>query len=206
MPAMDGIELCRRVKSDLNYSHIPFILLTAKTTIEAKVEGMESGADVYLEKPLSIQQLHLQIKNLLRMRQNFHKHMSSLNGDLEELQPSEYGLTRQSLQFVEHVQQILIENMSDEGFSIDSMAGMMNMSRSSFYRKLKSLTGQSPVDFLKSQRIKRAAALLLEGYTITEVSVKVGFSSSSYFTKCFKQQFNMLPKEYIKEHTKQNEQ
>lgn len=206
MPAMDGIELCRRVKSDLNYSHIPFILLTAKTTIEAKVEGMESGADVYLEKPFSIQQLHLQIKNLLRMRQNFHKHMSSLNGDLEELQPSEYGLTRQSLQFVEHVQQILIENMSDEGFSIDSMAGMMNMSRSSFYRKLKSLTGQSPVDFLKSQRIKRAAALLLEGYTITEVSVKVGFSSSSYFTKCFKQQFNMLPKEYIKEHTKQNEQ
>ena len=198
MPVMDGIELCRRVKGDINYSHIPLIMLTAKITLEAKVEGMESGADVYLEKPFSIQQLHLQIKNLLRMRQNFHKRMSSLNGDLEELQPSEFGLTRQNLQFVERVQQILAENMSDEGFSIDSMAGMMNMSRSSFYRKLKSLTGQSPVDFLKSQRITRAAALLLEGYNITEVSVKVGFSSASYFTKCFKQQFNMLPKEYVK--------
>ena len=201
MPVMDGIELCRRVKGDINYSHIPLIMLTAKTTLEAKVEGMESGADVYLEKPFSIQQLHLQIKNLLRMRQNFHKRMSALNGDLKEVQPSEFGLTRQNLQFVERVQQILSDNMSDEGFSIDSMAGMMNMSRSSFYRKLKSLTGQSPVDFLKSQRITRAAALLLEGYNITEVSVKVGFSSASYFTKCFKQQFKMLPKDYVKEHT-----
>ena len=201
MPVMDGIELCRRVKGDIIYSHIPLILLTAKTTLEAKVEGMESGADVYLEKPFSIQQLHLQIKNLLRMRQNFHKRMSSLNGDLEKVQPSEFGLTRQNLQFVEHVQQILIDNMSDESFSIDSMAGMMNMSRSSFYRKLKSLTGQSPVDFLKSQRITRGAALLLEGFFVTEVAVKVGFSSSSYFTKCFKQQFEMLPKEYVKEHT-----
>lgn len=204
MPVMDGIELCRRVKGDINYSHIPLIMLTAKITLEAKVEGMESGADVYLEKPFSIQQLHLQIKNLLRMRQNFHKRMSSLNGDLEDLQPSEFGLTRQNLQFVERVQQILAENMSDEGFSIDSMAGMMNMSRSSFYRKLKSLTGQSPVDFLKSQRITRAAALLLEGYNITEVSVKVGFSSASYFTKCFKQQFNMLPKEYVKSRQERN--
>lgn len=201
MPVMDGIELCRRVKGDIIYSHIPLILLTAKTTLEAKVEGMESGADVYLEKPFSIQQLHLQIKNLLRMRQNFHKRMSSLNSDLEKVQPSEFGLTRQNLQFVEHVQQILIDNMSDESFSIDSMAGMMNMSRSSFYRKLKSLTGQSPVDFLKSQRITRGAALLLEGFSVTEVAVKVGFSSSSYFTKCFKQQFEMLPKEYVKEHT-----
>lgn len=203
MPVMDGMELCRRVKGDINYSHIPLILLTAKITLDAKVEGMESGADVYLEKPFSIQQLHLQIKNLLRMRQNFHKRMSSLNGNLEELQPSEFGLTRQNLEFVERVQQILAENMSDDGFSIDSMAGMMNMSRSSFYRKLKSLTGQSPVDFLKSQRITRAASLLLEGYNITEVSVKVGFSSASYFTKCFKQQFNMLPKEYVKSRQEQ---
>ena len=93
MPVMDGIELCRRVKGDIIYSHIPLILLTAKTTLEAKVEGMESGADVYLEKPFSIQQLHLQIKNLLRMRQNFHKRMSSLNGDLEKVQPSEKNRT-----------------------------------------------------------------------------------------------------------------
>ncbi len=203
MPVMDGIELCHRVKGDIIYSHIPLILLTAKTSLEAKVEGMESGADVYLEKPFSVHQLHLQINNLLRMRQNFHKHMSSLNGDLAKVQPSEFGLTRQNLQFVERVQKILIDNMSDESFSIDSMASMMNMSRSSFYRKLKSLTGQSPVDFLKSQRITRGAALLLEGFSVTEVSVKVGFSSSSYFTKCFKQQFDMLPKEYVKEHTQE---
>ncbi len=199
MPVMDGIELCRRVKGDMNYSHIPVILLTAKTTIEAKVEGMENGADVYMEKPFSMQQLHLQINNLLRMRQEFHKRMLELDGDVATVQPSEYGLTRQNLQFVEGVQRILNENMGDESFSIDSMAGMMNMSRSSFYRKLKSLTGQSPVDFLKVQRIKRAAALLPEGYSVAEVSVKVGFSSASYFTKCFKQHYGMLPKDYVKE-------
>lgn len=199
MPVMDGIELCRRIKGDMIYSHIPVILLTAKTTIEAKVEGMENGADVYMEKPFSMQQLHLQINNLLRMRQEFHKRMLELDGDVAAVQPSEYGLTRQNLQFVEGVQRILNENMGDEGFSIDSMAGMMNMSRSSFYRKLKSLTGQSPVDFLKVQRIKRAAALLPEGYSVAEVSVKVGFSSASYFTKCFKQHYGMLPKVYVKE-------
>lgn len=197
MPVMDGIELCRKVKSEINYSHIPVILLTAKTSVEAKVEGMESGADVYLEKPFSIRQLHLQIMSLLRMRQNFHKRMSQIDGKLDTVKPSEYGITRQNLEFVENVQKILGDNIKDEAFSIDSMAEQMNMSRSSFYRKLKSLTGMSPVDFLKTQRMNKASRLLLDGLNVSEVAVKVGFSSASYFTKCFKQQFGILPREYV---------
>ena len=196
MPNMDGNEFCKKVKGNLDYSHIPFILLTAKTTLEAKVEGMNSGADIYLEKPFAIQQLHKQIENLLRLRQSFYARMSALKGEVPNIAANEFGMSQQDLQFVERIQKLLNENIGDEAFSIDSLASELNMSRSSFYRKLKGLTGMTPVDFMKTQRMNRAADLLLMGNPIQNVSMKVGFTSASYFTKCFKQQFGVLPKDY----------
>jgi len=200
MPRVDGIELCKRIKEDINYSHIPVILLTAKTSVEAKLQGMQSGADVYLEKPFSAKQLQLQIMSLLRMRQQFHERMKQIDGtqnDPAAATPSNLGLTQQDLLFMQRLQQMVAENMRDEEFSIDMLAEQMNMSRSSFYRKIKALTDLTPVEYLKTQRLEQAAALLKQGYRITEVAERVGFSSSSYFAKCFKARFGVLPKDFI---------
>ena len=216
MPHMDGNELCRRLKEDINYSHIPVILLTAKTSVEAKVEGMESGADIYLEKPFSIKQLHLQITNLLRMRQIYYERRRNIDspavGDsqstttggeaLNSLQ--QYGLNQQDMHFLEKLQQMVADNMRDEEFSIDMLAEQMNMSRSSFYRKVKALTDMTPVDYLKMRRIEQAAILIKQGYRINEVAERVGFTSSSYFAKCFKAHFAVLPKDYLAKLNDQN--
>jgi len=201
MPQMDGIELCTKVKEDINYSHIPVILLTAKTSVEAKVEGMQSGADIYLEKPFSIKQLHLQILNLLKMRQTYYERMRNIshdvNDDANTDNENKLGLTQQDLLFMERLQKMVAENMRDEEFSIDQLAEQMNMSRSSFYRKIKALTDMTPVDYLKMCRLEQAATLLRQGIRITEVAERVGFTSSSYFAKCFKGRFGVLPKDFI---------
>ena len=199
MPRMDGIGLCTKVKEDINYSHIPVILLTAKTSVEAKVEGMQSGADVYLEKPFSIKQLQLQIVSLLKMRQTYHERMRSISHDADADAPGEgsLGLTRQDLLFMERLQKMVAANMGDDDFSIDQLAGQMNMSRSSFYRKIKALTGMTPVDYLKMRRLEQAATLLRQGIRITEAAERVGFTSSSYFARCFKSRFGVLPKDFV---------
>ena len=197
MPRMDGNELTRRVKQDINTSHIPIILLTAKTSVEAKLEGMESGADIYLEKPFSVKQLHLQIMSLLRLRQNFYERMRQIDGAAAATtSEGELGINQQDLQFMQRLQRMVSENMRDEEFSIDQLAEQMAMSRSSFYRKIKALTDQTPIEYLKTQRLKRAAQLLRQGSRINEVAEQVGFTSSSYFAKCFKAHFGVLPKDY----------
>ncbi|MBR2235654.1 MAG: helix-turn-helix domain-containing protein, partial [Prevotella sp.] len=198
MPRIDGIELCKRIKDDVNYSHIPVILLTAKTTVEAKLEGMQNGADIYLEKPFSIRQLHLQIMSLLRMRQNFHERMKQINGTAAvDTNDGELGLSQQDILFMERLQQMVADNMRDEEFSIDQLAEQMNMSRSSFYRKIKALTDLTPIEYLKMRRLEQAATLLRQGLRITEVAERVGFTSSSYFAKCFKARFGVLPKDFV---------
>lgn len=198
MPRMDGNELCRQLKSDINYSHLPVILLTAKTTMEAKLEGMQSGADIYMEKPFSMKQLHLQISSLLRIRQSFYERMKQVDGAQAALTAeSEFGINQQDLQFMERLQELVRQNMKDEQFSIDILAEQMNMSRSSFYRKIKALTDLTPVDYMKTQRLERAAQLLRQGQRITEVADQVGFTSSSYFAKCFRAKYGVLPKDYL---------
>ena len=198
MPRMDGIQLCQRVKNDINYSHIPVVLLTAKTSVEAKLEGMQSGADVYLEKPFSSKQLHLQITSLLRMRQHFHERMQQIEGSMPAAEHADsLGMNQQDLLFMERLRQMTDENLRDEEFSIDQLAEQMNMSRSSFYRKIKALTDMTPVDYMKTRRLEHAALLLRQGGRITEVAEQVGFTSSSYFAKCFKARFGVLPKDYV---------
>ena len=202
MPRMDGNELCRRLLVDINYSHIPVILLTAKTSVDAKVEGMQSGADIYIEKPFSIKQLEMQINNLLRMRQTYYERMRNIVSPSEA--SSEQGkqegtgaFNQQDMRFMEKLQKMVADNMRDEEFSIDMLAEQMNMSRSSFYRKIKALTDMTPVDYLKMRRIEQAALLLKQGYRINEVAERVGFTSSSYFAKCFKARFGVLPKDFV---------
>lgn len=200
MPRMDGVELCRRVKEDVNYSHIPVILLTAKTSGEAKVEGMENGADIYMEKPFTVKQLHLQIVNLLRMRYQFYERMRSIDGlEKTEQAAGELGMNRQDINFLQKMNKYMHDNISDEEFSIDTLAESLNMSRSSFYRKIKALTGMTPVDYMRNARLDHAATLLANGGKVTEVAQMVGFTSSSYFAKCFKAKFGLLPKDYASE-------
>ncbi len=200
MPRMDGVELCRRLKQNVETSHLPVILLTAKVSVDAKVEGMESGADIYLEKPFSIRQLRAQIENILRLRQQFYERMKALDGfhtAAADLSDKPLGLNQQDLQFVENLQKLVEENMRDEEFSIDTLAEQLNLSRSSFYRKIKALTGMTPSDYLKNARMNQAAHLLRSGLRSSEVAERVGFTSSSYFAKCFKAQFGCLPKDYV---------
>lgn len=195
MPVMDGLELCRSVKSDIDYSHIPVILLTAKTTLESKVEGFDCGADVYIEKPFSIKQLYKQIENLLKLRLAFHKLMSTLSGGTPSA-TAEFALSQKDFELIEKIQSVMLEQLSDENFSIDTLAEELHMSRSNFYRKIKALSGMAPNDYVKTFRLNKAAEFIRNGDRISEVSERVGFSSSSYFAKCFKAQFSVLPKDY----------
>lgn len=203
MPGMSGAELCRKVKDDQRFGHIPFIILTAKTDTEAKVEGMACGADVYIEKPFAIRQLTLQIANIINTReQNMARVSSAATGSAVTGVPlaaddDEPSLNRVDAEFLKTLDDYIRDNISEEEFSIDVMAKQMNMSRSSFYRKLKSVTSMTPVDYLKNYRLDYSAQLLLDGVRVTEVAAMSGFTSSSYFAKCFKAKFGMIPKEYV---------
>ena len=199
MPGMSGAEFCRKVKADWRFNHIPFIILTAKTDTEAKVEGMACGADVYMEKPFAIRQLSLQIANIMHTRElNIARASSATSDGAGTVPPDvEASLNRVDAEFLKTLDDYIRDNISEEEFSIDVMAKQMNMSRSSFYRKLKSVTSMTPVDYLKNYRLDYSARLLLDGVRVTEVAAMSGFTSSSYFAKCFKAKFGMIPKEYV---------
>lgn len=199
MPEVDGLELSKAVKSDINHSHIPVILLTAKTTMESKIEGLEYGADVYIEKPFSVKFLHKQIENLLKLKQTYQKLMTAYPSPVM----TDMSISKKDQEFIEKLHEEIENHIAELDFSIDNIAETMFMSRSSFYRKIKSITGMSPNDYLKVFRLNKAAELLLENeYSIAEICDKVAFSSSSYFAKCFKAQFGVLPKDYTGEKIK----
>lgn len=195
MPDIDGLELTRKIKSDINYSHIPIILLTAKTTMDSKIEGLEYGADVYIEKPFSVKYLHKQIENLLKLKQTYQKMIASF---LPSDAKTDISISKKDQEFIDKLHIEIEKHIAELDFSIDNIAETMFMSRSSFYRKIKSITGMSPNDYLKVFRLNKAAELLLEGnLSISEICDQVAFSSSSYFAKCFKAQFGVLPKDYL---------
>ncbi|MEL7585644.1 MAG: two-component regulator propeller domain-containing protein [Prolixibacteraceae bacterium] len=194
MPEMDGFELCRTIKSDISYSHIPVILLTAKVALDSKIEGMEYGADVYLEKPFSMKYLQKQIGNLLQLKQSFQKMLSADPSRAVVSMP----VSKRDKEFLERLHASVEEHIGDPGFSIDTIAETMFMSRSSFYRKIKGIAGMSPNDYLRVLRLNKAAELLLQNdLPVSEICTQTGFSSSSYFAKCFKAHFGVLPKDYV---------
>ena len=195
MDGMDGLELCRRIKTDIDTSHIPVVLLTAKTNLETKIQGLEYGADAYIEKPFSIAHLNAQLTNLIAGRNRLREVFVSTPQPATRIE----AYNRLDQEFVDRCTAIITENITVPDFSIEMLAQEMGMSRTSVFVKLKAITGTTPNDFIKLIRLKVACKLMAEGhYRATEVGFLVGFNSSSYFAKCFFKQFGMRPNDYIK--------
>lgn len=194
MPVMDGFELCKTIKSDLNYSHIPVILLTAKTNIQSKIEGMELGADAYIEKPFSVEYLQACATNLILNREKLRRTFAQS----PFVAANTMALTKADEEFIKRLNEVIKMNLSNPEFSMEDMADGMNMSRSNFYRKIKGVLDLSPNEYLRLERLKNAAQLLREGENrINEICYTVGFNSPSYFSKCFQKQFGVSPKDFI---------
>ena len=197
MPVMDGIELCRKLKTDIKTSHIPIILLSAKAGIESRIEGLDTGADAYIAKPFTIKLIEVQISNIIENRKNLRKKFSK---ELV-LQPSKIAITPIDANFLQKAIGIVEEHMSDTDFSVDIFIKEIGMSRSRMHRKIRALTSQSTSEFIRTIRLKRAVSLLEKSQlSIEEISYAVGFSSTAYFTKCFRIQFGVPPSEYAKSH------
>lgn len=193
MPVMDGFELCKTIKSDLNYSHIPIILLTAKTNIQSKIEGMELGADAYIEKPFSVKYLQACASNLIQNREKLRQAFA----ESPFIAANTMALTKADEEFIKRLNEVIQINYGNPEFSMDDMADNLNMSRSNFYRKIKGVLDLSPNEFLRLERLKKAAQLLKEGENrVNEICYMVGFNSPSYFAKCFQKQFGVLPKDF----------
>lgn len=194
MPKIDGLELCSRIKSDLSYSHIPIILLTAKTNVQAKIDGIRSGADAYIEKPFSIEFLLVSISGMLTNREKLHQAFVSS----PFIGTSTMAITKADESFLKILNEEVERNMSDPEFNLDDLAASMHMSRSSLNRKIKGILDLTPNDYIRLERLKKAASLLQEGECkINEVCYRVGFNTPSYFAKCFQKQFGVLPKDFV---------
>ena len=191
---MDGFELCKKIKSDLTYSHIPVILLTAKTNIQSKIEGMELGADAYIEKPFSVEYLHACASNLIQNREKLRQAFTQS----PFVAADTMALTKADEEFIQRLNEVIQMNLSNPDFCMENMADGMNMSRSNFYRKIKGVLDLSPNEYLRLERLKKAAQLLKEGENrINEICYTVGFNSPSYFSKCFQKQFGVSPKDFV---------
>lgn len=196
MPRLDGLSLSRRIKDNPALSHIPVIMLTAKTDEKDKLEGYANGADVYLTKPFNSDVLLSVIANIISSRDKFREKIleASSEGEIEEGAP----VGEKDRQFLGALIQYIDRNLSNGNVDILSLSGEMCMSRSSLFRKLRSLTGMTPNSFVNSYRLNKAAGLLRNGdYRVSEVCDMLGFKSASYFAKAFKQQFGVSPSEYL---------
>ena len=193
MPGMDGVELCRHLKSDERTSHIPVILLTAKADIESRLEGLETGADDYITKPFHAHELQIRSKNLIAQRNKLKERFSRSI----ILKPKDIAITSPDEIFLRKVMVIVEEHMSNTEYSAEDFQKGIGMSRMQLHRKLKALTGHSAGEFIRVQRLIRASDLLIKGGgNISDVCYQTGFTSLSYFAKCFKQQFGCTPKEF----------
>ena len=196
MPEMDGLELCDYLKGRIDYSHIPFILLTAKTTLQAKIEGMKTGADAYIEKPFSVEYLKACISNLLNSREKLRQ--AFLNSTLAPT--SSVAMSKTDEDFLKQLKDLVMEHLQDPDFCLDDMTTRLNMSRSSLNRKIKGVLGMTPNEYIRLERLNKAAQLLKDGEgRVNEICYMVGFGTPSYFAKCFRDQFGVLPKEFIRE-------
>jgi len=203
MPEMDGVELLQKIRSNTKTSHIPFILLTAKTDIESRLEGLTYGADDYITKPFSVRYLRARIDNIMRLRLRLYEE-AGYQKDLREDTPvgvqeekKEHSITAQDEQFIQRIKEIVEENIDNSNFIVEDLVSKMAMSRTVFFKKLKSLTGFAPIEFIRDIKIRHAAKMMeYEQYTIKEIAFMVGFSDTKYFTQCFKQIFGMPPSEY----------
>ena len=221
MPEKDGIEMTRELRADMTTSHIPIILLTAKTTIESKLEGLEYGADDYITKPFSATYLQARVENLLMQRkklQNFYRdslthvtvsetpvaqgetlagHASAEPVSSAAEEPAMPEMSPNDRKFMDKLVDLMEQNMDNGELVVDDLVRELAVSRSVFFKKLKTLTGLAPIEFIKEMRIKRAAQLIETGeFNMTQISYMVGINDPRYFSKCFKAQVGMTPTEY----------
>jgi signal transduction histidine kinase/ligand-binding sensor domain-containing protein/DNA-binding response OmpR family regulator len=193
MPVMDGISLLKKVKTDIDFSHVPVILLTARNTVQSRLEGLESGADAYIEKPFTVNILMAQITNLLNNRDSIRRYY--FNSPIANLKSMAH--TKADELFLENLNEIISDNISNTRLDVEMIAEKMNMSRPTLYRKIKAISDLTPNELIRISRLKKAAEFITEGkLTLSEISEKVGFSSQSYFSRSFSKQFEISPSEY----------
>lgn len=193
MPELDGLELCRKIKSDIKTSHIPVILLTAKTTIENKLEGLDVGADIYLSKPFNLREVELRVKNLLESRNNLRNHFLKF-GSVKDI---DLPINNKDQDFLEQLTNIVENNIDNSDFNISSFTKEAGISRTLLHMKLKKLVNLSASEFVKTIRLKHAAELLEKTtLSISEVAYSVGYADSNYFSRNFKEKYKVNPSEY----------
>lgn len=192
MPLMTGTELCNCIKTDVQISHIPVVMLTAKSSPEDQMEGFKVQADAYITKPFKLDLLLLRISNLIDQQER----RKALFKQEIEIKPNSIATTIVDKEFINSLMKQIEKNLSDMAYSVEQMSCDMNMDRTTLYRKLTRISGLSPVEFLRSVRLKKAAQLLDEGHPIADVASMVGFGTVSYFSKCFKADFNVKPSNY----------
>lgn len=194
MPKRNGFELCKAIKSNINMSNIPVILLTARISKSAEMTGYEMGADAYIAKPFSLALLFNRVEHLLALQLQRQKEFQQNI----EVNPQKLTITPLDEDLLNRILACIEKNLSNSEYSIADLSKDVMMSRMNLYRKLQAITGQSPTDFVKTIRLKKAAQLLLENrYTIVEVAYTVGFNTPSYFTRVFKEQFGITPTQYL---------
>jgi len=201
MPEMTGTELCKRLKTDAETCHIPVIILTAQSDLEHRIEGLETGADSYIPKPFNVKHLNVRIEKLIALRQTMKERFSkSLNMEAQEV-----TLTSTDERLLQHAIDYIRENMEDPELSVENMSKALGMSRTHLHRKLKALTNQSPIEFIKVIRMKQAAYLLSTGkLSVSEVGYKVGYNTPSYFSSSFNAHFGMSPTAYMEQRGSSN--
>jgi len=202
MPVMNGLEFCQRVKGGTATSHIPVILLTARALSQHQIEGYESGADAYITKPFSAELLMARISNLLRSRLQLKNLFGNTEDNTKEpAAADEAPATEREVAepaitdtFLLKFRDFIEKNMSDSDLNVETIGAELGLSRVQLYRKMKALTGQSPVELLRTARLQKGRQLLqTSGKTISEIAYEVGFTAPSYFTKCFKDEFGISP-------------
>ena len=194
MPEMDGLELGRLLQEDINTSHIPILFLTAKTTRENELEGLQIGAVDYICKPFSVSSLHLKIVNILKNRDLMHERFQKNH----LLDPQVEQLSSLDEQFLKDAMEALQQNLDNSNFDVELLSKKIGLSSNQTYRKIKALTGQTAKEFIRTQRLKIAAKLLLQKKrSVSEIIYMVGFSNPSYFSRCFREHYGCSPSEYI---------
>ena len=192
MPEIDGMELCNRLKKEIETSHIPIIILTARSSDESQIEGYKSGADAYISKPFNMDILLLRISNLLEQQ----KERKDLFKKAIIIQPDSIATTSVDEKLITKAIQCVEQNLSNTLYSVEQLSKEMHMDRTGLYRKLLAITGQTPSAFIRSIRLKKAAQLLAQGLSVSEVADLVGFGTMSYFSKCFQEEFGVKPSAY----------
>ena len=200
MPEMDGIELCKAIRFMTMFCHIPIILLTAQTDIRSKTEGLDYGADVFIEKPFSLEFLKAQVASIIKNRAQLKEIFTTS----PFIPPQSIAHNTCDIAFLTKINKIIMNNLSESGNLIETLAHDMAVSRSSLHKKIKSISGMTPNDYIQLIRLKKAAELVSGSeYQISEIAYIVGFNSPSYFSKCFYNQFGMLPRDFATK-TKEN--